>query len=257
MFGEEYIMRKVVQMGTVLGVVLTFTGLGRAADDAQAILDKALKAHGGLEKLAKLKSSGVQSKAKGQVNQLGGIDITMEIFGQDGKFKHIIRGEVMGNKFTQTQVFNGENFWININGQEIPFGDEKVLAEIKEQVYTETVVGLAFLKKGKFELSPLGEIKVDDRPALGVRVSSKGHRDVNLYFDKEKGLLVKTETRTMDVQSKEERTEEKILRDYKEFEGNLVPTRILVNHDGKKALELEIEEVKIVEKFEDGTFAKP
>ena len=42
---------------------------------------------------------------------------------------------------------------------------------------------------------PRGEFTVTERlaylnhAAVGVKVSQKGHRDVNLFFDKDKGLL--------------------------------------------------------------------
>ena len=51
------------------------------------------------------------------------------------------------------------------------------------------------LRDADFQLSPAGEVKVNDRPALGLRVSRKGWPDVNVYFDKESGLVVKAATR--------------------------------------------------------------
>jgi hypothetical protein len=250
-------MRKILLAGAAICGLVGFVGSVRAENEAQAIIDKAVKAHGGLEKLTKLKAAAAESKAKGHVYQPVDIDITMEIFAQDKKFKHIVRGEVMGIKFTQTLVFNGEKLWIDVNGQEVKLDEKKYVPEIKEQMWAESVIGLTFMKKGGYELSVLGEVKVQDRPAVGVRVSAKGHRDVNLFFDKEKGLLVKTETRAIDFQSDQETTEEKILRDYKDMGGFLQPTKVLVTHDGKKHVDLEIEEVKIVDKFDDSVFAKP
>jgi hypothetical protein len=38
---------------------------------------------------------------------------------------------------------------------------------------------------------------------VGVRVQSNGHRDIDLYFDKESGLLVKTESRILDKAQQE------------------------------------------------------
>src|SRR5262249_24840105 len=156
-------------------------------------------------------------------------------------------------QFTQTVVRNGDKVWINVNGQDVSglLDQKKLLAEVKEQVYAERVAGLLFLGENGYELSPLGEVKVEDRPAVGVRVSSKGHRDVNLYFDKAKGLLVKTEARSWDFTSNQEATDEKILLDYKEMDGYLQPTRLLVNRDGKRLMELDIEEIKHVDKFDE------
>ncbi len=70
--------------------------------------------------------------------------------------------------------------------------DEKTVAESKEEVYAlanrESVAGL---KDPKVKLSSLGESKVGDRAVAGIKVSSEGHKDINLYFDKETGLLAK------------------------------------------------------------------
>jgi hypothetical protein len=68
------------------------------------------------------------------------------------------------------------------------------VAEAKEQAHAGWVATLAPLKDAKrFTLATLGEIKVEDKPALGVKVSRQGPRDVDLYFDKRSGLLVRTE----------------------------------------------------------------
>ena len=111
--------------------------------------------------------------------------------------------------------------------------------------------------KGKaFRLAPLGEVNIDKRPARGVWVSSKGHRDVNLYFDKETGLLVKTETRVKD-DNDQEVTEETFLGDYKEVQGTKQATKLTVKRDGELYLESEVTDYRLAEKLDDRVFAKP
>ena len=56
-------------------------------------------------------------------------------------------------------------------------------------------------------LAALGESKVGDRPALGVRISVKGRKDLRFFFDKESGLLVKSEHILDDGNGKESRDE--------------------------------------------------
>ncbi len=250
-------MPKFVLPITVFCCAAVLGSAARAEDETRAIVEKAIKAHGGAEKLAKQKKAALQSKGKGKVHQLGGIDITMEVLAQDGKARQIIEGEVANTKFKQIVLFDGKKIQIFINGMEIKLGDKKTDEEIREKVYAEKLTGLVFLKDKGIKLSLLGEVKVKDRPALGVRVSSEGHRDVNLFFDKEKGLLVKTEMRNIDLQSGEEKTEEKILSDYKEFDGFLIPKHITVLHDGKENVTLEIEEAKVVDSLDEDTFTKP
>jgi hypothetical protein len=239
------------------GFALALTLAGRAAADAdsQAVVEKAIKAHGGLDKLSKVKAA--QSKMQGTIHLLGGIKFTGETFYQEpNQFKTVLDMEIMGMNINQTVGMNGDKIWIQVMGKDIEL-DDKIKAGMKEEIESERLVGLVMLKKKDYELSALGEAKVGDRDAVGVRVSAKGKKDVNLFFDKETGMLVKMENRAVDPMSGEEVTQERILSEYKDMDGMKRPSKILINRDGKKFLEAEITEVKAVDKFDDSVFAKP
>jgi hypothetical protein len=107
------------------------------------------------------------------------------------------------------------------------------------------------------ELSLVGEDKVDGRPVVGIRVASKGHKDISLFFDKETGLLSKFVHRTASPMSDQEVTEERIIQEYQEVDGLKVAKKALINHDGKKFIEVEVLEVKLMEKADDSEFTKP
>src|SRR3954469_1586175 len=98
-------------LGLSLSAVLLLGGAGllQAADDAdvQAVLDKAIKAHRGTEKPAKLKAATI--KVKGKFYGTGTpIDYTGEFnFQLPDKSKLFIEGEFMGQKFSFTQVLAG------------------------------------------------------------------------------------------------------------------------------------------------------
>ena len=123
---------------------------------------------------------------------------------------------------------------------------------------TERVLEVPGLAGKGIELSPLGEVKVDDQECVGVRASSKGHRDLNLFFSKKTGLLLKTEARVYDLQTKQEVGQEKIYSDYKELlPGLKMSSKQVVNNDGKRYMELEMTEVTAVERHDDSMFKKP
>jgi hypothetical protein len=88
-------------------------------------------------------------------------------------------------------------------------------------------------------------------------VTSEGHKDLSLYFDRASGLLVKVERQALDSQTMEEVAEERILQDYQDVEGIKAPKRVLINRAGKKFVEAEVIEVKMLEKVDDSEFAKP
>lgn len=230
----------------------------RAQDDLKALVAKAVKAHGGAEKLKALETKGVEVRSKGTIHLLGGFNYTSEAFAQlPDKFKEVLQMDINGMQINQTVVLNGEQCWIKAAGMDVNLGDE-LKKEIKEQMHERKVQALFPLLTGKgYELAPLGEVKVGDEEAVGLKVSAKDHRDVALYFSKKTGLLVKTEGRAFDFMSNQEVAQEMIFSDYKEENGHLSPRRLTMMREGKKFLEKEITEIKFVDRIDDSVFAKP
>jgi hypothetical protein len=250
-------MRKSLLAAAVC-VLLASAGPALGQDETRAIIDKAVKALGGRDKLEKLRQASTRTTGKGTVHLLGGFDVTYEAFGQGGNSKEVLEGEVAGQKFNQTVLLDGKKLHLYVNGKEYKLDEKRADALAREQAHVAAVMDLVFAdKKAGYKLSPLGEVKVNDKPAVGVRVSSEGYRDINLFFDKASGLPVKTEGRTLDIQSGEEQTEEKLLSDYKETDGVQRPGKLVVLRDGKKIFTLKIDEIKVVDKFDKDFFTKP
>jgi len=240
------------------GIAVLFSGSAYADDlDAKKIIDKAIEAHGGAEALAKNKDKSVNAKAKMTINQMGGIEATMESFISDKKFKHVLDFSIMGMNFNEIIGYDGKEMWIVLNGKEIMSVTGKDLDPLKDMIHAEELAGLVLLKEKGIETSLIGESKLDDQELVGIRVSSKDHKDVSMYFDKKSGLLVKVENRGVDFLSKEEVAEERIMSDFKKFDGVLQPTRIVINHDGKKHVEIEFSDIKFGDKLDNSAFEKP
>ncbi|HEV3443675.1 MAG TPA: hypothetical protein VG099_03475 [Gemmataceae bacterium] len=249
-------MRKLAMGCLTIALVLGTSSISRAQDEPKAILEKAIKAHGGAEKLNRLKA--VQAKSKGNIQLFGGLDFTQEMTTSfDGKFKEVMNLEANGQKINVVTLYNGQKGALTLNGkeQELP---EKVLEELKEASYAIKAARLVpLLSDPMYTLSALGEVKVNDKPAVGVKVSSKGHRDISLYFDKDTGLLAKTESRKLDGQTMQEVDEERIVTEYQDVDGQKAAKKLVVNHDGKKFMELEVSDIKFLDKVDDSEFQKP
>jgi hypothetical protein len=245
-------------MGAFLLLGLATGGPARADDQAEClkIVDKAIQATGGLEKLQKVKAA--TWKAKGKIYVMGlEIPFTGESAEQlPGQFKFAFEGEVMGQKFVFVEVINGDRGWVKM-GDDVMEMDKDQLAEAREELHATWVGYLYPLKDKAFTLAPLGEVKVEDRPAVGIKASYKDRRDVNLYFDKETGLPVKVEHRVHDEMSGMEVNQETFLSDYQDFDGIKWAVKFVIKRDGKPFLEGEITEFKHAEKLDDGVFAKP
>jgi hypothetical protein len=164
--------------------------------------------------------------------------------------------EVNNMNFAFVQVFDGKKGWQGITGM-IKELDADEVKEAREQAHVGEVEGLVVLKDKSYKLSALGETKVGDRETVGVQVTKKGKRDVNLFFDKKTHLLLKAEYRALDP-SKQEVTQEKLFLDYKDVGGMKTPGRLVINNDGKKFLEIDISETNLMETpFDASVFAKP
>jgi hypothetical protein len=223
----------------LLGLLLV--GAQRASaqnNDPKAIIEKAVKAHGGEDKLGKLQV--YRAKMKGTLDAMGlTLDFTSEgLMTLRDRMRTEITLDIMGNKVSVIQVFNGQKGWMKI-GDDTKDADED---QLKDKTYT---------------LTYLGEAKVGDKPAVGVKVSTKGFREIDLWFDKDSGLLVKSMRPTFDLTARKEVMKETYLSDYKDANGMKHAGKVRIDQDGKKLLEGEITEYKILDKADDSEFAKP
>jgi hypothetical protein len=244
-------------VGLTASVVLYVVGGGRADDQAEArkLVEQATKAHGGLAALSKYKATTIRDK--GTFHGMGvPIPYTSESVYQDsGQHKITVEGEVMGQKFKFIQVVNNDKGWESIMGMTTAMDAEK-LAEEKEQLYVGWVTSLVPLKEPSFTLALAGEVQVDGRAALGVRVSHAGHRDVTLYFDKATHLLTKAENQVKN-EAGQEQSQETFFDDYKEIEGMKHPMKLTIKREGKPYVESEIQEYRFHDPLDDSVFAMP
>ena len=250
-------MRKMLLTSLVFALLLGAAGSVRADDkDLQALIDKGIQTRGGADKLARFKAA--TWKGKGKFYGLGeGLDYTGEwaVF-PPSKTRNMIELEFGGQKIQRTAVVNGDKGWIKLNDmlQEM---DKDALAEARDQTYIATVVALLPLKDKAYQLSPLGEAKVGDRPAVGIKVTHKDRPDVNLYLDKENGLVLKSEARIKDAMTGQEFNQEMLYGDYKEVDGIKHAMKVTIKRDGKLFVEAEWSDFKQHDSLDDSMFGKP
>ncbi len=231
----------------------------RADEDANVreVVARAIKAHGGLDILTKYKAN--TAKEKGKFHGLGqALDFTSTTsFQVPDRLRVEMKSKFGDQAFTFLQVVAGDKGWMKIADMTQEMNKE-MLDEAKEQLNAATISHLACLNDKEYKLSALGEVKVGDHPGIGVRVQRKGYRDVNLFFDKDKYLLLKMETRGKDaMQGGQEFTSTYLYEDYKKVDGMMVPYKTTVQRDGKPLVEGEVTDVKLSEKLDDSLFTKP
>jgi hypothetical protein len=250
-------MRKLVLLPLALCLWLGWGLYGEAQEDeTRALLEKAIKAHGGGKALAAVKA--VQIKGKGKMYQPMELTFTVEVISAPpDKMKLNVDFEAGGKNFTFLQVVDGKKGWRGLQGMIMEM-TKKEMEEAREQAHVEEVTHLVVLRDKAYKLSPLGEMKVGEHDAVGIQVSKKGFRDVNLYFDKKTHQLLKSEARTLEPMGEQEVAQEKLFSDYKKQPGGwLAPMKLVVSNDGKKFMEVEISEIMTPDSLDPSVFAKP
>jgi serine/threonine protein kinase len=246
----------IILLSLALWLLLSPTSpLSRA--HAKAIIDKAIKA------------SGDQTKFKAQTWFEKGTDygtgtprpFTAKFAVQ---FPDQFRLEIGDSRITVDR----NKGWL-VGGNNWKEMTKEQLATQRENLHGTWVLSLLPLNDKEFTFASLGESKVNDRAVFGVKVSSQGHKDVLLYFDKATNLLVKSEQtigllpRSWFDPAMAETPDPKWVRqeafysDYKSVQGVQIPMKIVIKRDGKLYQELEKHDIQLVEKLDDKLFREP
>jgi hypothetical protein len=241
----------------VLLLALATTPL-TAQETPRALIERAIASHGGAERLGRLSAEKV--KLQGKVVAPGKdlvsftADSTLQL---PDRFKYVAKlTESAGKSHTIVQIVDGDKVAVVLDDQpqKLPAA---TLEELKATIDLQRASRLVtLLTDPDYKLTALSPEKVNNRTALGVKVSVKGRRDIRLYFDHETGLLVKTEHTREDGSGKESLQEE-FYGDFKDFGGFRRWTRIMVFREGKKLMEAEVLDIRYFDKIDDTEFTKP
>jgi hypothetical protein len=238
-------------------VVCGTAGTARADDqDVKAVLDKAIKALGGEDKLGKVEA--FTWKAKGKItfgDNENDITSSATFKGLDHS-RSEFEGVFNGNAVKGVTVLAGDKGWRKFgdNANEM---DADAVANQKRTVYLMRVpVTIVPLKGKDFKVEAAGEEKVGDKPAVVLKVTGPDGKDFKIYFDKESGLPVRMVATVVGFQGAEY-SQDTTFGDYKDFGGIKKATKIETKRDGQKFQDYEITEFKVVDKVDPETFTEP
>lgn len=242
----------------VFALCLTWCSQALAQDVARAVVEKAIEAHGGMRRLSQVRADRVKLKGSVFLNDKDKpVPFTGETLVQlPGQLKSTVHLNVETRTHTVVEGLNGETAWSQLNGQPKPI-EPANLAQMREALALARAVRLVPLLTDKiYDLSSLGESKVNERVVQGVKVAVKGRKDLRLFFDKESGLLIKTAHHLDDGNGKEVEQEE-YYGDFRDLGGFKRPVKIGVFRKGGKIMEAELVEVKYLESIPEAEFTKP
>jgi hypothetical protein len=240
-------------------------------EDAQvrAIIDKAIQAHGGADKLSQFKAVSAKWAGKHRIENEHYGDavrvVTYEMPADKIRFDFEVENP-KGNNFAFSRVVSGKKGWQG-SGRRTRDLNEAEVTQIVDELYAHWLASVVplqdvmLLKEKGFEFSVFGNVPVGGKDAVGVRVLCQGRPDVLLFFDKATGLVIKSERRAKDPVTNREYTAESSYRDHKAFQGVMWPTIRLDRRDGMDLEEnsgrFELSEFQAVGKLEDSSLARP
>lgn len=232
-------------------------GSAAAQDTPQTIIERAIRAHGGQERLARNRSDKV--KIKGVVLAAGkSVSFEGELSVQlPAQFKNVMRLTVDGRTHTLVQVLNGTKASFTVDGLPQKL-DDAALTELRAMFYLNRAVRLVpLLRDRNYALTALAETKINDRPAVGVKVGARGARELRMYFDKTSNLLIKTEHVLTDKKTGKEVWQEELYSDFRDLGGFRRPVKVTVYRNGMRVMESVLTDVKYLDKIDDTEFAVP
>ena len=221
-----------------------------------AILDKAIKAVGGEEKLKKLDTMTWKTKGSIIINgDSNPFTVETTVGGLD-RYRASVQGEFNGNPFKVVVVYSGKKGWRKFGDEPMEMQEDD-LANEKRRIHLDIVpIKLVVLKEKGFRLEAADEQKVGDKPAAGIKVTPPDGKDFTIYFDKETSLPVRVVGKVVGFDN-EEYTQETTYTDFKVFDGIKKATKSETKRNGEDFVKAEVTEFKVLDKVDDKTFAEP
>jgi hypothetical protein len=239
----------------ILAAAMALCPIAVRADEppeVKAVLDKAIAAVGGADKLAQLKAGVWTTRAAGRQSET-------KLYGQlPGQFRLESERVVDGKPITVVRVIDGKSGWVKDADGVRPMSAEQV-AGMKATYYHKAAAQVLLpLREPGTTLTPLGESTINDRPVVGVRVLRKDVPEMKLFFDKETGLVVKSEARVRERPNTNEAVVEDFYSDYREINlGVKLPFKTKTVRDGRPVRETEMTGFRAAPKLDEGLFKTP
>ncbi len=163
----------------------------------------------------------------------------------------------MGRMESGTIVVTPEKIWgkgSNAEAEEAPM-DFAFIRDVFRTIRLSE--NLTALRGKEVMVSHLGELKIENRPAVGLKVTTRGRPDVDLFFDKETSLPLRAEVRVTEPMKTNEVVYTFSFADYKDVNGIKQYSKITLKRGDKSNMEMEFGDFKFQEKLDNTLFAKP
>jgi hypothetical protein len=245
------------RFGAALMVLCVFglCGFSRAADpkDAIAIVDKAIQAVGGEDKLNKITILSWKSTGTLSING-NDTPVSTQTFMQGlDHSRQEFQSEFNGQTFKGVTAFAVDKGWRDFGGNHMDM-DKDAIANEKRTLYLSLIpVTLVPLKGKDFKLDTMPDVTVEGKMLAGIKVTAPDGKDFTLFFDKDSNLPVKMVAKVLGFDG-QEFTQETLFSDYKDMAGIKKATKVVSKRNGEKFIEQQVTDFQVLDKIEPKTF---
>jgi hypothetical protein len=228
---------------------------GARADEGRAILDRAITAHGGEDRIARTTVGHARMRGKADFPDFPPCDLTWEeTFDLPGRYHRVLHVEAVGRVFRLEYAITGKTGWLR-QGQAEATDVHLKEAPSVERSWQGMLAMLPLVRDEAEELTVLPERDWKGRRLVGVRATAP--REGDLYFDKATGLLALSRCASPNLLPGKEVVRDLAYESYKDIDGVRYPTRLTATRDGAPLMDLTVTSIKFLDKVEDRVFAKP
>lgn len=222
----------------------------------QQLIQRAVAAHGGYEKLAQARSE--RLRLRGTVWTTGKpLPFTNELTLQlPAQYKSRLVVGAGDTAHTVVHFLDGERAGVVVDGRVQP-AEGPHLDQLRQTLRLEKAMRLVpLLTEATFTLQPGQDFSYNGGVVTSVRVRGEDQRELVLYFDRETGRLVKSEHRLAGAAGKDV-LQEAFYSDYRDVGGRPRAGRVVVQRDGKKVMEAELLDAQSVGPIDPAEFTRP
>jgi hypothetical protein len=226
--------------------------------EARTVLDKVIRAAGGQERLSRLQ--GVTWKGQGTVHvNEQKIAVRDERSAREpDRWRWLLNAETDGQTIKLLLVANKEKGWLQVNDREVGDLPPDLHHPLQNAARVVRLVERPDLLLDRaYTLAPLGELRIDDRDAVGIKATAKGHPDLDLFFDRKTYLPIRAEIRLKEKKDSDDVQYRFSFAGHKKFGDVMHFTKVVFRREDVDHVELELEEVKVHDTLDDSTFEKP
>lgn len=220
--------------------------------EAKALLEKALAAQGGFEKVAQLRDLYV--KAQGSLFQRGE-ELKVEI--EDWvKLPDKIRRtyKLIGRGLEVTHIYNGAQGWVQ-QGAKVTDMPAELLAVMRESIEFDPLTVLWNIAREGYKFAVSGKTQVEGRDVQILKVTDEQGKSADFYFDSAKFVPLRI---TQEEEGPEGKVQgETLFSDYRRVEGFWVPFSQKALRNKEPAAIFEVLEFKVNAGVGDEKFEKP